>query len=260
MQHRCYFVCPVNVNREQGVGFKNMGPCLPFESAQIRRLRVEVQKPYHREELWAWLVLRRFSIYLTLAIARITPITPNRVTVSAVFLGLIGACVTALLPTVRDSVLIGSVFFHAVYLLDLVDGELARLRKATSKVGVWLDGILMYVVHVLFIMSVLRIAQMFDSWHAMFLALLVVGSVLVRLGSGHYVPNDCSPDLASFRTKHLLVNIIGFLSGITGFFTVTPVILVFVPDEVGVWAYLFMTLYSLNTLVQLGLRWKLIRK
>ena len=79
-------------------------PYLPWDNKLVREVRRAIQKPYQQEELLAWLVYRRMSIYLSLWLARKK--------------------------------------LQVAYFFDLLDGEVARLRKQFSTLGCWLDRVL----------------------------------------------------------------------------------------------------------------------
>ncbi len=107
----------------------------------IAELRAATQPPsiFERNsgEHWAGrLYVRRFSPYLTRLLIP-TPITPNGVTWLFILSGLAAAAVLALdgvLPAVGAVLLI-----QLQILLDCSDGELARWRRQSSPVGIYLD-------------------------------------------------------------------------------------------------------------------------
>lgn len=90
-------------------------------------------------ELWySRLVGRRLSIYCTWCLLH-TNITPNDLTLACMFIAVIGSVFMAF-PNVWSLVL-GFFLFHSYIVLDSSDGEIARYRKMTSKLGHYLDGI-----------------------------------------------------------------------------------------------------------------------
>jgi len=110
------------------------------EPSRIREIRRQVQKPLEKEELWAWLTIRRVSIYISLILSRFPAISPNLVTSIAVVL-----CFVASLWIVSANNAPGlavALVYNLVYLLDCVDGELARLTDRCSRMGLWLDEML----------------------------------------------------------------------------------------------------------------------
>jgi phosphatidylglycerophosphate synthase len=77
--------------------------------------------------------LRAFPI--TNLIAKIKFITPNSVTIVSGILGLLAAYYFFL-----NEILIGTLYIYFSFLLDCVDGNLARKTKRTSKIGAKLDN------------------------------------------------------------------------------------------------------------------------
>jgi 1L-myo-inositol 1-phosphate cytidylyltransferase / CDP-L-myo-inositol myo-inositolphosphotransferase len=75
-----------------------------------------------------------------------TPITPNQITVFVTLLGIVGGGLLAQ-PGYGVKVL-GAVIFLMTSILDGCDGEVARAKKMTSRLGGWLDLWGDNVVHV----------------------------------------------------------------------------------------------------------------
>src|SRR5690606_37610287 len=119
---------------------KNL-PTLPVDSAKILEYRVQCQKPRRKEDLWSWYVLRRISIYITLLLRR-TPITPNAVTWLSLFFFILSGWL--MLWTKPWAMLTAVLAYNLGYLCDCIDGELARLRGKTGRLGVFLDTLIRY--------------------------------------------------------------------------------------------------------------------
>jgi phosphatidylserine synthase len=67
-----------------------------------------------------------------------TPVTPNQVTFFATFVALGSAAMFILLPGWQGA-LAAALVFHLSFILDCVDGQLARLKKIASPIGHHLD-------------------------------------------------------------------------------------------------------------------------
>ena len=83
---------------------------------------------------------RHFDRKISGAISRLllkTPVTPNQITISVTLLG-VGAGVCMAQAGYRWK-LIGALIFLATSILDGCDGEVARAKKRTSRLGGWLD-------------------------------------------------------------------------------------------------------------------------
>jgi phosphatidylglycerophosphate synthase len=79
---------------------------------------------------------RHVSIFPSVVLAR-WGVRPNEVTVTWIFLGLVG--VLAIGWPAYSARVAGAILLQVSYLLDFVDGEVARLRRQTSKRGLFLD-------------------------------------------------------------------------------------------------------------------------
>ncbi len=90
-----------------------------------------------RDILWNRFVARPLAAVLLVPLAR-TNVTPNQVTFSTLFVFVAGAAMLALCPT--WTALVGGVaILELSYILDCVDGQLARWKGQSSPVGAHLD-------------------------------------------------------------------------------------------------------------------------
>ena len=97
-----------------------------------KTVRKEVDEPYARY------IMRHVSIYFTWVVVR-TPITANQVTLLQGILGIGGAiCLGTGRP--RTAV-VGVILLQLGFVLDLVDGEVARWKNTQSITGFYLDQI-----------------------------------------------------------------------------------------------------------------------
>lgn len=83
-----------------------------------------------------YLIHRRLSIYITWALLH-TPIRLNQVSLLMMFCGVAGAAL--LVPRRLEINAIGFLVLYLAFLLDKVDGEIARYRGASSVHGIQLD-------------------------------------------------------------------------------------------------------------------------
>ncbi|OIO24067.1 hypothetical protein AUJ65_02145 [Candidatus Micrarchaeota archaeon CG1_02_51_15] len=85
------------------------------------------------------LIVRPFSRLVSTRLF-LTSVTPNQVTVAALFSALIAAGLIVWMDSLVGAIL--AAFFIQLYIvLDCADGELARLKSLKSNFGKWLDGI-----------------------------------------------------------------------------------------------------------------------
>src|SRR5919201_3305806 len=79
-----------------------------------------------------------YSRYVARAAARIG-LTPNQVTVTSLFVGVLAAAAFALGH--RWSLVAGAVLLQVAFMFDCVDGQLARYTRTFSRFGAWLDSV-----------------------------------------------------------------------------------------------------------------------
>lgn len=108
-----------------------------------RRHELLFKKEYGRAPRYARWVSHRLTPALVYAALRLG-LTPNQVTVISLVTGIAGCW--ALLSGDLPWMLAGALLVEAYYLLDSVDGQLARLTRRFSKSGTFLDVLGNYVV------------------------------------------------------------------------------------------------------------------
>ncbi|MDG4865733.1 CDP-alcohol phosphatidyltransferase family protein, partial [Streptomyces sp. T-3] len=119
-----------------------------------------------RDAWWTVLLVDPVAIRLLCWIARFRFITPNGVTWAALFVGL-GAG-GFFLRGDQTSLIIGAALYHVSFILDCVDGKLARLKGNGSVFGGWLD----YV---------------FDRIRVLLCALALMGGQYLRTGEAYFL-------------------------------------------------------------------------
>ena len=102
---------------------------------QIADVYRRTRKP--KDILWNRLVARPLAAVLLVPL-RATRITPNQVTLLTLVVFAVGAAMLALWPGWRALVIAASVI-ELSYVLDCVDGQLARLRGTSTPIGAHLD-------------------------------------------------------------------------------------------------------------------------
>lgn len=91
-----------------------------------------------KDIFWNVWVARPLAAALLLILRR-TPLTPNQVTFAGIAVFFAAAGVLAATPGQWIGFLVGAAVLQLSYLLDCADGQLARLKGMTSKVGAYLD-------------------------------------------------------------------------------------------------------------------------
>lgn len=151
----------------------------------IREIRMLFQKPFHQEEPYAWLVSRRISALVTFGLQR-TSIRPNTITIGALAVGVISGGLL-----VSDSLLLQILAVLGIqlwYVLDCVDGEVARIREDFSNLGVYLDYLMHYFVDAA-VLTAIAIRTVRLGLAEYWTILMILGTVAVILGR---VLNDLS--------------------------------------------------------------------
>lgn len=130
----------------------------------------ELREICQNTRLWAdtWHgrnICRPLSIYIT-RLVLFTPLTANHVTMIFFVAGLAGALL--FLNGSRMFNFIAAIMLQLWYLLDHVDGEVARYRKTTSLAGIYMDEMVHYIVHPL-IFICMGIGQFFLYGQSVFI-------------------------------------------------------------------------------------------
>ncbi|MER6981714.1 CDP-alcohol phosphatidyltransferase family protein [Streptomyces carpinensis] len=119
-----------------------------------------------RDAWWTVFLVDPVATRILIVVARFRFITPNRVTWAALFIGLGSA--GFFLKGDQQSLLIGAVLYHLSFILDCIDGKLARLKGNGTVFGGWLD----YV---------------FDRIRVLFCALALMGGQFLRTEDERYL-------------------------------------------------------------------------
>ena len=143
----------------------------------IKELREICQKEHTNESWYVINFARRFSIYFT-KFFLYTPISANQITVLMTILGVICGFLFAL-GTVFYS-LLGALLLQFWFILDHVDGEIARYKKTTSLIGAYLDYLAHVIVHpAVFIGITFGIYQNFPSLTVFILGFVAALSLIL---------------------------------------------------------------------------------
>ncbi|MFB8037106.1 CDP-alcohol phosphatidyltransferase family protein [Streptomyces sp. NPDC056004] len=119
-----------------------------------------------RDAWWTVILVDPVATRMLIVMARFNFITPNRVTWAALFVGLGSA--GFFLKGDMQSLVIGAALYHLSFILDCIDGKLARLKGNGTVFGGWLD----YV---------------FDRIRVLFCALALMGGQYLRNGDERFL-------------------------------------------------------------------------
>lgn len=111
----------------------------------IRQLREICQEPRRPFDTWHGLhIARPISLYITIVFLKLG-LSANTATFLLLASGLLSALIFVLGS--RVAFLLGAILLQLWYILDHVDGEIARYHKEVSLTGVYFDRISHYIVH-----------------------------------------------------------------------------------------------------------------
>jgi phosphatidylglycerophosphate synthase len=78
---------------------------------------------------------QQIAFFLTKYIYK-TNVTPNQITLLSLFMGLLSA-----LFIYKNHTVLGVIFLNISFILDCLDGQIARVKNMQSDFGMWLDNI-----------------------------------------------------------------------------------------------------------------------
>lgn len=97
-----------------------------------------------KEKNWWRAPFQFISIYITWFLVKI-PISANLITIFSIIIGVTGLILIGLTKSLL--IIIGFIFIYLYYILDEVDGEVARYKKITSVQGVFYDEVGHLLIH-----------------------------------------------------------------------------------------------------------------
>lgn len=131
-----------------------------------------------RDSWWTVYFVDPVACRVALTVANRTSVTPNALTVFSLVLGLVSAACFAV-----DELAAGAVVFYLSFMIDCVDGKIARLKGTGTPFGLWLD----YVgdrVRVVFCATGLAVGQYMLTHNVEF---IVLGAAVAVLDLFRYV-------------------------------------------------------------------------
>ncbi|GAE35793.1 CDP-alcohol phosphatidyltransferase family protein [Halalkalibacter akibai] len=207
-------------------------PTTFFDTKKIIEYRKQSQTYSAKEDLWSWFVLRRISIYFTMVLIKLR-FTPNVVS----WMSLIGMLTSGLLMMISTPLAFILAFFayNLGYLLDCVDGEIARITKNTSKKGYFIDLLIQAAQLPIFISFLLSFLVMTERLILTTGELLMVYLLIVAIILSLLVPlsfqltkikeNEQDP-VNQIRSKSIFFTFLGFFLGLPGFFATMFVLVI----------------------------------
>lgn len=134
-----------------------------------------------RDSWWTVFLVDPLASRLLLPIANYTNITPNQISIASFLVGVLSAYF--FLSGDYTSLIIGAALYHVSFILDCMDGKIARLRKTGTVFGMWVDYTLDRI-RVVICAVALSIGQFQQTGDHTFLYL---GFVIIALDSTRYM-------------------------------------------------------------------------
>ncbi len=97
----------------------------------------DVEKVLPLKSWWALMFVLPLVRPLTYVVVNRTSFTPNAITITSILFRIVTAL--TFLTSTREGYIIGAIAYYFAYLLDCMDGAVARLRKMSSEFGRYLD-------------------------------------------------------------------------------------------------------------------------
>ncbi|MFI7011145.1 CDP-alcohol phosphatidyltransferase family protein [Streptomyces sp. NPDC050145] len=164
---------------------------MPRDIPPLHEVRRVTQKK--RDAWWTVLLVDPVATPLVRLTARWTRITPNQITWGALLLGLVSAACFAMGDW--RWLILGAVVYHLSFILDCMDGKVARLTGQGSVFGAWLD----YIFDRIRVMAC-AVALMAGQYHRTGELIYVWLAVVVVFLDGLRYINS----LEIFKTRHTM--------------------------------------------------------
>lgn len=107
--------------------------------SRIRYTAADLEQVLPLKSWWAMVGVLPVMRPLTLLLVNHTDITPNSITIGSIICRVV--TMIAFATATKEGYIIGALAYYVAYLLDCMDGAVARLRKMSSEFGRFLDHV-----------------------------------------------------------------------------------------------------------------------
>ena len=156
-------------------------PRFIFDTSKVKELRKKIQKDIKTDEITAFYIVRPWSIYISIFLYKFTNLTANNVTFLMMILSFIFPLNVYLITSLNDVLLYTPIYFYILYSLDMIDGELARLRNTPSKLGEFYDSALWFSLPIFFVIYIYKLSIFIDLPSYIFIFSLITISAEIFL-------------------------------------------------------------------------------
>jgi phosphatidylglycerophosphate synthase len=237
---------------------KDEYPYMPFESPEMRGMRRSIQKSKRDEEFLAFYLFRPLSLYLSLIIFKYTRISANMLTCIMAFYSLALPSLLIFFNAYNDRYLF-LIMFSLLYMLDVIDGEVARLRVKTSKIGYVMDALLWFSIPLCYLVVVSKICELNQYENYVFYLNVLAVTVHIYIAQ---LPLIVTVGGENKKTKFSIYDIIKFPATMFGFLLGGYYFVGYLPNYYSYWAcYAYLIaiplLYVVHSIVKFN---ELMRK
>ncbi len=158
---------------------KTKFPSLSCDTEETKAIRQRIQKPFSQEEFLPFFVFRPVSLYLAKYMVKKTNITANQITIFMAFLSFVAPFIVYFMEPLSAFFLSAFILYNMIYFLDVLDGEVARLRKKISALGEIFDATLWFYLPILYIVYLYKLQIYFSFDHLIIFALMSISTVVM---------------------------------------------------------------------------------
>lgn len=153
-------------------------PSLFTDSVAITKLRRTAQRPLGTEDFYSTYMFRPFTIYCSKYIVQNTNVSANSITLGMAIISYLLPILVYNSSTPLTCFIMATLGFLFVLLLDVLDGEVARLRDTTSKIGELIDASLWYSLGALLVVVQLKLNQYYIKCNLLVPVIMIVWGLL----------------------------------------------------------------------------------
>lgn len=233
---------------------KNKFPSLFLDSKNISDLRKKVQKSFYYDEFFPFMIFRPFSIYISLLIFNKTNISANNITILMSILSFLAPIIIFFINPISTFFLVSFILYFFIYFLDIIDGEIARLREETSLIGKIYDATLWFYLPLLYIIYIYKISLFYNFKYVVVFSLLsifsnIMSDILQKIFSDYKSANDKKK---YYSINIIIIYILRFLFSQSGIFFIAPL---FYYLNIGmiyllIYIYIALFLYLINSFLR----------
>lgn len=168
--------------------------------SRVKIKLMDVEKVLPLKSWWALIGVLPLVRPLTMLVVNYTAITPNMITVSSIIFRLVTAVSFA--TGTSKGYIFGAMAYYIAYLLDCMDGAVARLRKMSSEFGRFLD-------HIGDLAGDFLILSVLAFTNGMLLTPMVVGLLFMHLADCYinYLAGTICQTSTPYRSSFPLINL-----------------------------------------------------